>query len=671
MFDLSAPAAVIGMLARSHRSDAVSGLLRHAGTLVGASTAVLFERDARGILRASAAEGAHAADLSSWPADAARELPPPAGLRAPRVVEVPAHHPLARALAAPHLVAVPIGGEHGSSQSMLVLGAAQAPAASRLEQLAEVGDALALVLELRRLQRAADLQRQSRRLLQSFTSAVSGTPRLEPSLETLCRDAKAEFGAGRVSAWIHRRRARELRLVASSDPEHIVRSEPFSTLVALDPLVVTMRGGAVEVVRCGPLVEARVPLKGRRRALGLLLFDGLAIDPGSEADLIECLDDLGRQVSGAIENLQLLDELLRSRSELENTFNSIADLVAVSDRELRLVHVNQAFANCAGRQPDELLDRPLALFVGAETAAWIESLDLTRPLAAPNALTREIDDPALNGTYSITVTPLQAQGAPVGSVTVARDISSHARLEAERAALRDRLAQSEKLAALGQFVAGIAHELNNPLQGVLGHLELLRATGSIPRTLRRDLQLVYREADRAAKIVRNLLVFAGSRRLAKRRVNLNVVLSRALALRTGALRAIGTEVVRDYDEAIPRLMGDPLLLQQAFLNIIMNAEQAISEEAAGRIEIKTSYARERGLAIVRVRDTGPGIPPEHLPRVFEPFFTTKDVGKGTGLGLAITYGILQEHGGQIVASNHPEGGAVITVELPVRAEVIK
>src|SRR5262249_40675422 len=156
-----------------------------------------------------------------------------------------------------------------------------------------------------------------------------------------------------------------------------------------------------------------------------------------------------------------------------------------------------------------------------------------------------------------------------GAVLVARDVTPHAKLEAERAELRNKLVQSEKLAALGQFVAGIAHELNNPLQGVLGHLELLRATGAFPKPLRRDLHRIYREAERAAKIVRNLLVFAGSRRLARRPTSINAVLTRVLAFRTPGLKAGNIEVQRHIDEGMPRVKGDGLLLQQALLNIIL------------------------------------------------------------------------------------------------------
>jgi len=180
------------------------------------------------------------------------------------------------------------------------------------------------------------------------------------------------------------------------------------------------------------------------------------------------------------------------------------------------------------------------------------------------------------------------------------------------------------------------------------------------------VQVIYREADRAAKIVRNLLVFAGSRRLALRSVSLNVVLQKVLSLRAPTHRAVGIEVVRHYDEKLPRVKSDPLLLHQVFLNMVMNAEHAIAAAGSeGRIEIKTSVAPSGNRIIATVRDTGVGIPEDTLSRIFEPFYTTKEVGKGTGLGLAIAYGIVQEHGGQIVASNHPNGGAVFTVELPI------
>ena len=130
-------------------------------------------------------------------------------------------------------------------------------------------------------------------------------------------------------------------------------------------------------------------------------------------------------------------------------------------------------------------------------------------------------------------------------------------------------------------------------------------------------------------------------------------------------------MARNYDARLPRLHGDALLLQQAFLNILINAEHAVANNGKGRIEISTSLDSARRTAVIQIRDTGKGIPADVLPRIFDPFYTTKDVGQGTGLGLTITYGIIQEHGGQILVANQPTGGAVFTIELPTGREMIK
>jgi C4-dicarboxylate-specific signal transduction histidine kinase len=233
--------------------------------------------------------------------------------------------------------------------------------------------------------------------------------------------------------------------------------------------------------------------------------------------------------------------------------------------------------------------------------------------------------------------------------------------------LRARLVQSEKLASLGQFVAGVAHEINNPLQGVLGYVELLLRSDKA-NAIRGELRRVLHEADRAAKIVRNLLVFSGSRRMVRRRLTIERVISNALSSRRTALSRRGIDVARRHPGEPLHVAGDPLLLQQAFLNVFINAEHAIIDATGqGTIAITTELASGGRTVLTRIRDTGPGIPDEVLPRIFDPFFTTKEVNRGTGLGLTIAYGILQEHGGAISAANAPEGGALFTIELPLAA----
>jgi len=560
---------------------------------------------------------------------------------------------------------------------LLAVGFDQAPAAYVQGDAVEAADAFMSALELIHLRQVEELQRDVRELLEEFTGSLSATLNLAAGLDIFCYGANRLFGADRTSVWIHDRRARHLVLQASSDTGDVVRGIRVSTEDASAPAVAAMRGWRAEIV---PPPEDEVtamitvPLRGCRRALGTIVLEGVRVETGGELDLLDRADELGHQLASAIENMQLLDDVMRSRRELENTFDSITHLVAVADMRGHIIHVNQAFASRVRHKREELLDQPIADHVGPELGAWLEQHAVERANAGGDAaVTREVVDPVWGGPFTVTLTDLlNYDREPVGSVIVARDLTPQTRLEAEREELRKRLTQSEKLAALGQFVAGIAHELNNPLQGVLGHLELMRTTGAFPKHLRREVGTIYREADRAAKIVRNLLVFAGARRLVRRSVSLNVVLQKVLALRAPAHRAIGIEVVRHYDEKLPRVQSDPLLLHQVFLNMVMNAEHAISATSRdGRIEIDTVVAPSRDRIITTVRDTGVGIPEEALSRIFEPFYTTKEVGKGTGLGLAIAYGIIQDHGGQISAANHPEGGAVFTVELPTASSTKK
>ena len=273
------------------------------------------------------------------------------------------------------------------------------------------------------------------------------------------------------------------------------------------------------------------------------------------------------------------------------------------------MQTNDAFAERTGTARADLLDRPLDSLVGDELAAWATAREFAES-GPEGGRTRRFEDPRLGGTFLVTMTPLiNAGGRPTGHVLVARDITHQTRLEAEQAALRERLGQSEKLASLGQFVAGIAHEMNNPLQGVLGHLELMIETSAEARPLRRELRRIYHEADRAAKIVRNLLVFAGSRRMARRRLRINRVVSRALSSRTASLKRAGIEIVREQPEDLPAVAGDPLLLHQAFLNIIINAEHAIlGAGQPGRIEVRSWHDADAPAGGDHGAGHGPGHP---------------------------------------------------------------
>jgi C4-dicarboxylate-specific signal transduction histidine kinase len=233
----------------------------------------------------------------------------------------------------------------------------------------------------------------------------------------------------------------------------------------------------------------------------------------------------------------------------------------------------------------------------------------------------------------------------------------------EQTRLRSRLAQAEKLAALGQFIAGIAHEINNPLQGVLGYAELMLGSIGPDHPHRADLRRIYLEADRAAEIVRNLLVFTGSQRAPRKPIDIPALVAETITIRHSTTGVAHTEIEQTGDTVLPLVVGDARRLQQAILNILINAEQAIaSADHSPRIIVSVTAAPP-GL-VIHIDDSGPGIPAAVLPRIFDPFFTTKDVGQGTGLGLAIAYGIVQDHGGTLTAGPSPLGGARFSIQLP-------
>ncbi len=512
------------------------------------------------------------------------------------------------------------------------------------------------------------LHRRIQELLLGFSRGISATLSVSGALEALSVEVNALFGTARVSIWVHDRRARELVLAASSDRAH----PAADTRVQTESDTLAARGlrlDAPQFATQGPegVRMLVAPLRGWRRALGTVVIEG---EPEGLDDqhFLDAVHDLGLQLSSALENVQLLEEVLQQRRLLEDTFNSLIDLVVVTDNATRVVQMNDAFGARVGSSRHAVIDRPLSELVGAEMAAWLAEPDPSqRPDAGTSGLarTKQITDERLGGTFAATVTPLiNRDGEPVGRVLVARDITSQIQLESEREALRGRLAQSEKLASLGQFVAGIAHEMNNPLQGVLGHLELLIHNSDEARPVRPTLRRIYQEGDRAAKIVRNLLIFTGSQRMSRQRLRLDRVLARALASRATSLRRNRIDVSRQTED-VPRVSGDALLLQQAMLNILINAEHAIASRGTpGRITTSVSAVDGGGIVRLTIQDSGPGIPADVLPRIFDPFFTTKEVGQGTGLGLAITYGIIQEHGGTIHASNPPEGGARFTIDFP-------
>jgi signal transduction histidine kinase/CheY-like chemotaxis protein len=272
---------------------------------------------------------------------------------------------------------------------------------------------------------------------------------------------------------------------------------------------------------------------------------------------------------------------------------------------------------------------------------------------------------------------------PFGIVVVVREfLSRRALLRAgqELVFTREQLVQNEKLAAVGQLVSGVAHELNNPLQGVLGYAELMLAEKPATQHTE-ELRAIRDNANRAAAIVRNLLTFAGRSSSARGWHQINRIVRNAAMIREPELLTAGVDLRFDAADKLPLVYVDQARLEDVLVNLIQNAEAAIavraedaapagsaSASARGEIVVRTRVQAEPDRILIEVADNGTGLREEDLTRIFDPFFTTREVGQGTGLGLSVCYGIVREHGGQITARNGVAGGAVLTIELPVMAE---
>jgi PAS domain S-box-containing protein len=374
-------------------------------------------------------------------------------------------------------------------------------------------------------------------------------------------------------------------------------------------------------------------------------------------------DSLGRlvQIRGLMLDVTGLrtyqSELHRERDFSSKILNNTQSLILVVDTAGLISYANRRWYD-AGFEQRDLLGRPLL-----ELAAP----SFVRPLAEALQSTlssQQVDNMELQivrghgaaGKFSANLSPMRdEQGRITSIVLVLTDIT-------DSAVLRDKLVHTEKMAAVGQLVSGVAHEVNNPLTAILGFADLLMENPDLPETARKDMRVILQEAQRTKQIVQNLLSFARQMPPQRTAVQLNSILRRTVQLRSYDFNSHGVEIIEHLDEGLPEVMGDAHQLQQVFLNILNNAYDAVHDVGRpARIEIMSTKAGDT--VEVSFRDNGNGI--SDPDKIFDPFFTTKEIGKGTGLGLSICYGILKEHGGEILCHNNAGGqGATFIVRLP-------
>lgn len=406
-------------------------------------------------------------------------------------------------------------------------------------------------------------------------------------------------------------------------------------------------------------VEARRAAVAPLRARGVSIGAIAAADP-SEAfgpDQLRLLSTVAAHAAVVLTNARFFDLIRAGKEQWESTFDALADGIAVVDETGCVRRANRALAGIVSRPLPSLVGGNLAQLLLGDPAGLTDLYQAVRRGERMLPLTQRSD--ALRRVFRISAAPMQGDSSPGWAVALIEDVTDQKAFEAQ-------MIQHEKMAAVGQLVSGVAHELNNPLTSVVGLAALLLEQPTTAPRVKEHLQIIHEQAERAGKIVGNLLTFARQGPAETATVDLSDVVRRTTQLLEYEVRLQQVDLVTDVPAEPVTVRADRTQLQQVVVNLLTNALQAVAGNAPGRprrITVRTR--RLQGRVIMEVDDTGPGVPDELIPHIFTPFFTTKAPGTGTGLGLAITYGIVEHHGGTLSAHRAPEGGARFLVDLPV------
>jgi two-component system, NtrC family, sensor kinase len=438
------------------------------------------------------------------------------------------------------------------------------------------------------------------------------------------------------------------------------------------------RAGAALKVKTGFLVRAilQVPLTVGNNTIGVLVVDNQQSERTFSENDQYLLSALADYAAIAIDNARLYQEVKSSEERYRDLFANAYDLIFTLDRQLRVLSINKVGTALTRYSEAQLVGRPLRDLAVAE--AWDAAEQRFADLLMGRALQPfelQLKRRSSDGGEDDERVVLEVSARLVHDRGNAGGIHCIARNLTERRRLEEQLVHSEKLSAIGQLVAGVAHELNNPLTSISGYTQLMLRDSTLREENREDLKHINIQAERAARIVQNLLVFAREHKPERRLVDLNEEFRNTLTLRAYQLRVDNIKVLVDFDPDLPATVADPFQLQQVMLNLINNAHQAMAQRGGpGTLTLRTYVAdlpandgngTTQPMVVLAVNDTGVGISTRDLGKIFDPFFTTKPVGQGTGLGLSICYGIIQEHGGRIWAESELGTGTTMLVALPL------
>jgi two-component system NtrC family sensor kinase len=506
--------------------------------------------------------------------------------------------------------------------------------------------------------------------LTALSQELAGAFRPATIVEIVARVLTEQLAPGRLSVMLLDVDTNGLVVTYHNGPRPATTDEPLLQLALRRGPLVFPDNVAARAAEQGVTVEKPVPaswlgapIVAVSRSIGAVAMEGDSKNAMDDGALMFARAVLA-QAGIALENARLVELLSSGKREWEQTVDAFNQAICYVDAQGAVRRANRMFAELIKLPVTALAGRPWLTLV---PPAWV---DPVARLLTPEGVVAPPPVEVRAGERTLLVTAIPA-GEPGAAVLLFED-------QSEKRRLQEQLLQSEKMSAIGQLIAGVAHDLNNPLASVVGFSDLLGEAADVPPRLAEPLAVIRQEAERASAIVRNLLSFARRQEGERQLQSIRPILESTHQLLKNQLLAARIELTLTFEPGLPEVEVHANQIKQVFVNIINNAAQAIASTRSkaggggGRIEIATKCEPD-GLS-VNISDDGPGIPEAIAQRVFEPFFSTKSEGEGTGLGLSISLGIVKEHGGNISVDPGGAGsgrGATFTVELPtgVRAEL--
>jgi len=558
-----------------------------------------------------------------------------------------------------------LGREHRAAVDLAQRMADERRLTTNLEQAvarrtSELEDAERVLQRMWWLGQQITLELNPQRVLERFLEAVADIVQAEGGVVGMLDDGKVRIVAGTgVSA--------PLVGLTLSLPEsaigRVIHSGLAWTVANVDEHIAELSERVAPHVQGHIKGIAVVPIARRGERIGavVMVTKEERVFAPAELERIEAMNDL---LSLSLENAELVETLRQTESRFRTLFRAAPDAVFTVLQSGRIREANDAVRDVTGSDPLQVVGRAVVdLVVPADRDKLHTALDATfagAPTRVEVSFQSEASEHAapIRRVVALAMTRLP-EADPPSVLLVGRDVTSEREM-------RVRLMESDRLAAVGELVAGVAHEVNNPLSSISAFAQIMLRDGGLTPAQRDSLDVIKSETMRASQVVKDLLAFARRSDPLREPLDLNTVVERTLRLRAYQLTANRIELEESLSADLPAVIGDARQLQQVCLNLVTNAIQAMATVGHGKLVVTTRA--ENGSAVLEMRDTGPGIPEAAMAHIFEPFFTTKGEGEGTGLGLSVSYGIISTHGGKIEVANTSPSGTTFRVSLPAAQE---